>query len=78
VTAGLVGRLKTCEPFDAASTDKALHDFAAAKGIKPNALVTPVRIAVTGSGVGFGLFDTLAILGKDVSLARIAATLAAV
>ena len=70
--------LKTCEPFDAASTDKALHDFAAAKGIKPNALVTPVRIAVTGSGVGFGLFDTLAILGKDVSLARIAATLAAV
>jgi glutamyl-tRNA synthetase len=30
-----------------------------------------VRVAVTGKGVGFGLFDTLAILGKDRCLARI-------
>ncbi len=67
--------LRTCDPFDAATTDKALHDFAAAKGVKPNALVTPVRVAVTGVAVGFGLFDTLAILGKDVSLARIAGML---
>ena len=67
--------LRSCEPFDAATTDKALHDFVAAKGIKPNALVSPVRVAITGVGVGFGLFDTLAILGREVSLRRIAATL---
>jgi len=65
--------LRTCDPFDAATTDKALHDFVAAKGIKPNALVSPLRVALTGVGVGFGMFDTLAILGKDLSLARIAA-----
>lgn len=70
--------LKTCDPFDAATTDKALHDFIAAKGVKPNALVGPVRVAITGVGVGFGLFDTLAILGKEVSLKRIADTLAKV
>ena len=67
--------LRGCDPFDAVTTDKALHDFAAAKGVKPNAVVTPVRVAVTGSSVGFGLFDTLAILGKDVSLRRIVSTL---
>jgi len=67
--------LKTCEPFDATTTDKALHEFLAAKGVKPNAVVGPLRVAVTGVQVGFGLFDTLAILGKDVSLQRIEATL---
>jgi hypothetical protein len=28
-------------------------------------------VAVTGKGVGFGLFDTLAILGRDRCLRRI-------
>jgi nondiscriminating glutamyl-tRNA synthetase len=65
------GVLKGCEPFDAPTTDKALHDFLAAKGVKPNFVVQPVRAAVTGSLVGFGLFDTLAILGKETSLKRI-------
>ena len=67
--------LSGCEPFDAATTDKALHEFVAAKGIKPNALVSTVRVAITGVAVGFGLFDTLAILGKETSLKRIAAVL---
>ncbi len=67
--------LKSCEPFDAATTDKAMHDFVAAKGVKMNAIQLPVRVAVTGTGVGFGLFDTLAILGKERVLKRIAAML---
>lgn len=67
--------LKTCEPFDAASTDKALHDFLAANGVKPNAVVQPVRVAVTGTTVGFGLFETLAILGRDIVMRRIAGAL---
>ncbi len=67
--------LKACEPFDAVSTEKALHEFTAAKSIKPNAIVTPVRVAITGVGIGFGLFDTMAILGKATVLKRIEATL---
>jgi glutamyl-tRNA synthetase len=51
--------------FDAPSTDKALHDYATAKALKPGDIVGVVRVAVTGSTVGFGLFDTLAILGRD-------------
>jgi nondiscriminating glutamyl-tRNA synthetase len=67
--------LRNCEPFDAATTDKAIHDFVAAKGVKMNAIQLPLRVAVTGTNVGFGLFDTLAILGKDRVLQRIAAAL---
>jgi nondiscriminating glutamyl-tRNA synthetase len=67
--------LKALDPFDAATTEKAAHDFLAVKGIKLGALQLPLRVAVTGTGVGFGLFDTLAVLGKDVALARIAGTL---
>jgi len=63
--------LAVLDPFDAASTDKALHDFATANNLKPGAVVNPVRVAVTGTHVGFGLFDTLAILGKERVLQRI-------
>jgi nondiscriminating glutamyl-tRNA synthetase len=69
------GALAGCDPFDAATTDKAAHDFLAAKGIKLGALQLPLRVAVTGTGVGFGLFDTLAVLGKETVLKRIAGTL---
>ena len=39
-------------------------------------LVHPVRVAVSGTGVGPGLFDMLATLGKARALARIRRTLA--
>lgn len=62
--------LKDLNPFDAMTTDKALHDFATAKGLKPGDVVGPVRVATTGTQVGFGLFETLAILGKETVLKR--------
>lgn len=61
------------DPFDVSSTDKALHEYAATKAIKPGDVVGVIRVAVTGTAVGFGLFDTLAILGKDEVIRRIAA-----
>jgi glutamyl-tRNA synthetase len=72
------GVLAGCDPFDAATTEKVAHDFLAAKGIKLGSLQLPLRVAVTGTGVGFGLFDTLAVLGKETVLKRIETTLAKV
>jgi glutamyl/glutaminyl-tRNA synthetase len=63
--------LKACEPFDAPTTEKAMTDFCTAGGIKLGDMVHPVRVATTGVEVGFGLFDTLAILGKDEVLRRV-------
>jgi glutamyl-tRNA synthetase len=63
--------LETCEPFDAVTTEKGMNDFCTARELKLGEMVHPVRVATTGVEVGFGLFDTLAILGKAEVLRRI-------
>jgi len=64
-------RLTALEPFDAASTDKCLQDFVQSEGIGHAQIIHALRIAVTGKSVGFGLFESLAILGKPECQARI-------
>ena len=64
-------RLGDVEPFDAETLDAALHDFVEAEGIKIGQIIHAVRVAVTGKAVGFGLFQGLAILGRDACVARI-------
>lgn len=68
--------LSEAEPFDPPTLEKRLHDFVARQDIKPAQIVHPLRVAVTGKSVGFGLFDTLAILGRESCLARIDRALA--
>ena len=48
------------------------------QGIKIGQIIHALRVAVTGKGVGFGMFETLAILGRDRVLARIGRALALV
>lgn len=67
--------LAAAEPFSAERLEQVLHDFIAAQDIKAADIVHALRVAVTGKAVGFGLFDTLAILGRDRVLARIDRTL---
>ena len=64
-------RLATLEPFDAATLDKEMQDFVRAEGIAIGQIIHALRVAVTGKAIGFGLFDTFAILGRERSLARI-------
>lgn len=64
------------EPFSVASTEACLKQFVEAQGIKFNQIIHALRVSVTGKGVGFGMFETLAILGKHRSLARIDRALA--
>ena len=40
-------------------------------GLKPRVVFTPVRVAISGSTVAPGLFESLAALGREESLARI-------
>ncbi|NQU22195.1 MAG: glutamate--tRNA ligase, partial [Candidatus Nealsonbacteria bacterium] len=63
--------LATAEPFDAETLDKLLHEFIEAEQIKVGQLIHALRVATTGKGVGLGMFDTLAILGKESCLRRI-------
>ena len=48
-----------------------MHDFVAAEQVKLGQVIHAVRVAVTGKSIGLGLFDTLAILGRERCLARI-------
>ncbi len=59
--------------FSAPALDAALRDFAEAKGIKLGALAQPLRAALTGSTSSPPIDATLAALGRDESLSRIAA-----
>jgi len=63
--------LRATEQFDPASLESLVQRFVAAQGIQVGQLIHALRIAVTGKAVGFGLYDTLAILGKSSCLARI-------
>ena len=61
--------------FTAASTEAALRALAAARGVGMGDLVHPVRVAVSGTGVGPSLFHMLEVLGKERTLARMDKTL---
>jgi glutamyl-tRNA synthetase len=62
-------------PFDSVSLEKGLQDFVAAEGIKVGQIIHALRLAVTGKTVGFGLYETMAILGRESVLRRIDAAL---
>ena len=64
-------QLATVDSFDPASLEQCLKAFVAAKAIKIGQIIHALRVAVTGKGVGFGVFETLAILGRESCLARI-------
>lgn len=72
----LDGVLATVEPFDVATLEHAIHAYAESHGHPMGQVVNPLRVATTGQGVGPGLYDCLAILGRDSCRARIAETLA--
>ncbi|QDS99722.1 glutamate--tRNA ligase [Adhaeretor mobilis] len=63
--------LKTVEPFTASELDKALHGFVEREQIKIGQIIHALRVGVTGKAVGFGVFETLEILGRESCMARI-------
>ena len=68
--------LAAVEPYDLATLEKAVHDYAESHGHPMGQVVNPLRVATTGQGVGPGLYDCLVILGRDSCRSRIAATVA--
>lgn len=72
----LDAELATVEPYDHATLERIVHEFAEREQIKIGNVVNPLRVAVTGQGVGPGLYDCLVILGRGACRERIARTLA--
>jgi glutamyl-tRNA synthetase len=72
---GWIGELRqivaTAEPFDVPTLKAAIDAFIQTKQVKPIPVTQTIRVAVTGKEVGFGIYETLAILGRERCLARI-------
>ncbi|MFV2065596.1 MAG: glutamate--tRNA ligase [Pirellulales bacterium] len=64
-------RLVETEPFAAATIEEAFGQFVADAQIKPGQIIHALRVVTTGNPVGFGMFETLAILGRARVVNRI-------
>ena len=58
--------------WDAPSLEAAIREVAEGSGLKLGKVAQPLRAALTGRTTSPGIFDVLALLGRDESLARIA------
>jgi glutamyl-tRNA synthetase len=63
--------LAPVEPFDEAGVERALTALVDELGVKPGKLYQPIRLAITGGTVSPGIFESVALLGRDETLARI-------
>jgi glutamyl-tRNA synthetase len=63
--------LASVEPFAADRIETALKELCDLLGVKPRQAFPPIRVAVTGSKISPGLYESLELLGRDESLARI-------
>ena len=70
--AAVHGALALVASWDHDSTDAAVREVAERLGLKLGKLAQPLRAALTGKTTSPGIFDVLALLGKDESLGRIA------
>jgi glutamyl-tRNA synthetase, bacterial family len=61
--------------FDQESVEASLAPLPERLVVKPGKLYQPIRVAITGSTVSPGIFESLAALGREESLARIDAAI---
>jgi glutamyl-tRNA synthetase len=78
VVAAAREELAGVEPFHAPEIEAALRALAERLELSPRKAFQPIRIAVTGSKISPGLFESLELLGKEESLKRLSAAAAAV
>jgi glutamyl-tRNA synthetase len=67
--------LAGAEPFDAETVELALRSVVQQRDEKPGRVFQPVRVALAGQTVSPGIFETVALLGREETLARIDAAL---
>jgi glutamyl-tRNA synthetase len=71
-----IQEISTLESYDAPALEQALRTSAEAHGLKAGALIHATRVAVTGQAVSPGLFETLELLGRARTIARLRAAVA--
>jgi glutamyl-tRNA synthetase len=67
----LQGTLADIDDWSIDSLKQAIGDLAETHGLKLGKLLQPLRAALTGTNVSPGMFDVMAILGRDETLGRL-------
>jgi glutamyl-tRNA synthetase len=62
--------------FDEPTVGEALEALVARRGVKPREVYQPLRVALTGGTISPGIFESVALLGREETLRRIDAALA--
>jgi len=68
----LLPRLTALPEWNAAAAEAIVRDYAQENGAKLGQIAQPLRAALTGRATSPGVFDVLAVLGREESLGRIA------
>ena len=71
ILAAAEAKLAAVEPWSAGAIEAALKELCDELGGKPRAVFGPIRVAVTGSRVSPGLYESLELLGRETALARL-------
>ena len=75
-TRALIGQLRTAleavTDWRAETTEAAMRNFAEQNNLKLGSVAQPLRVALTGRTTSPGIFDVLAVLGREECLARLA------
>ena len=58
-------------PWTVEAVEEALRGLAEREGVKPKAIFQPLRVALAGTTVSPGIFETVALLGREETLARV-------
>jgi glutamyl-tRNA synthetase len=66
------------EPFEQGAMEEQLHKLTEERGVKRSLIIHAVRVATTGVEIGPGVYDCLAILGREETLRRIDLALATI
>jgi glutamyl-tRNA synthetase len=61
----LKARFQAIEPFDEANIEDAIRSFAEESGLSASKIIHPLRVGLSGKSVGPGIFETVALLGRE-------------
>jgi len=63
--------LETLSSFEPEQVEAALRSVVGRLGVKPKDVFQPIRVAISGTTVSPGIFESVAVLGREETLARI-------
>jgi glutamyl-tRNA synthetase len=67
----ILPKFKQAGTWDHAAIEGVVRSYAEGKGISAGKLIHPLRLAVSGVGMGPGLFELLEVIGKDEVISRL-------